>query len=324
MNGDLMESARVIENVNEYELGHFKIVMERIEAGEVQSEILEMPAFSYGAAAAKETMDHLRNFENPKEDLNLHGGLQCALTFVHWAFAVECLMASVVYVYNKYKKSNLLNINDESNIHQMCRAIICAVNSDRLQDLNSFLNEDFHNFWKIRNFIVHTKIKKYDLRNCQSEGKKHAFFHQNPFFMTITDVIEVTKIAIQVFNIYRDVIKYLDLMPSVPLVGDDAIAFVKLDSWYDNVLLPAYCRMLKKHGLATNRNLGLKWFDPIGVLQMDYISCKPIMHAKRMEDNCALNGDKTQYLQHAVLNEIQRLGVKKGMIRLPNQIGRNV
>lgn len=322
--GGSMRAERVVENIKQYELGHFKIIVERLEVGGIKSEIFEIPAFSYAEAAAKETMDRLREFENPKADLNFHGSLQCALTVVQWALAIECLMASIVYIYNKYRRVNSLKINDEGNFNQICRAIICAANSDQLQELDCFLKGDLHDFWKIRNLIVHTKIKKYELKNCQNTREKFAIFHHNPFFMTVTDVMEAARIAIQVFDIYRDTISYLDLMPSVPLVGDDAIAFVKLDSWYESVLIPAYYRILEKHGLTTNKKLDLRRFNPIGALQIDCIDCKPVIHAKRIKDGVIMNGEKSKYLQDSVVDEIQRLGVKKGMILLPNQIGRNV
>lgn len=167
-----MRAERVVENIKQYELGHFKIIVERLEVGGIKSEIFEIPAFSYAEAAAKETMDRLREFENPKADLNFHGSLQCALTVVQWALAIECLMASIVYIYNKYRRVNSLKINDEGNFNQICRAIICAANSDQLQELDCFLKGDLHDFWKIRNLIVHTKIKKIRVKKLSKHKGK--------------------------------------------------------------------------------------------------------------------------------------------------------
>lgn len=307
-----------IDKLTELELGHIKILIQGGSEKKFHAEVVEMPPFSYTMTAARETLNHIRSFENPVSDFSFHGGIQYAMTVLHWSLAVESCVSSIIHIFNKYGSGKVDFIDTKNRyLTDVCCQIVENINPCYVKKFRKLFERDLRDLWRVRNSIAHSLIWRYDNNRGENiAGHASRLFNDNPFLMGMVDVLESTRIAVRVFILFRYSLKYFDLMPSIPLAAEDRVVFVKADRFYKTVLSSVFFRTLNKHGLETKHDLKLGEVHAIGHLNLQYLDCNAIIYADHVHE-VNLSNKKTSYLKNAI-NCLVR-DSPKNSISLPDQ-----
>ncbi len=108
----------------------------------------------------------------------------------------------------------------------------------KINEFRTFRNEFFHD------------------RTYENELQFHkTVFASIPFQANQVDAMQAAVIALDIFNVFRNVFTGLDLMPDIYIQKDQTFGFVKYDIVYEKLLKPFFKKCLLKHRLETGLDM---------------------------------------------------------------------